>query len=185
MDVSTRRHRARDGCQEEAHFREDHSLTSIPREAESSESTCQSNPFVGRAKDGRFVDYYCLGGAVDVESLRKASSVEDCTELQFNPGALTQNWPHSPMYNHPPTPLTPLKNPLLLFCPTQNIKISASRTSTQIEPSSTTKHHASLSCPLSRCCCLRRDYILPCERRPSECGKQHGLGLAKCRLGYG
>ena len=59
---------------------EDLSLTSIPRAAEF-RTYVPSNPFVGRAADGRFVDYYCLGAAVDVEGLRKAFSVEDCTEF--------------------------------------------------------------------------------------------------------
>ena len=59
---------------------EDLSLTSIPRAAEF-RTYVPSNPFVGRAKDGRFVDYYCLGAAVDVEGLRKAFSVKDCTEF--------------------------------------------------------------------------------------------------------
>ena len=59
---------------------EDLSLTSIPRAAEF-RTYVPSNPFVGRAKDGRFVDYYCLGAAVDVEDLRKVFSVKDCAEF--------------------------------------------------------------------------------------------------------
>ena len=59
---------------------EDLSLTSIPRAAEFRKYV-PSNPFVGRAKDGRFVDYYCLGAAVDVEGLRAAFSTKEGTEL--------------------------------------------------------------------------------------------------------
>lgn len=59
---------------------EDLSLTSIPRAADF-RTYVPSNPFVGRSKDGRFIDYHCLGAAVDVEGLQKAFSVKDCTEL--------------------------------------------------------------------------------------------------------
>ena len=59
---------------------EDLGFATIPRAAEFRKYV-QSNPFVGRAKDGRIVDYHCLGAAVNVEGLQKAFSVKDCTEL--------------------------------------------------------------------------------------------------------
>ena len=59
---------------------EDLGFATIPRAAEFRKYV-QSNPFAGRAKDGRIVDYHCLGAAVNVEGLQKAFSVKDCTEL--------------------------------------------------------------------------------------------------------
>ena len=55
-------------------------FATIPRAAEFRKFV-QSNPFVGRAKDGRVIDYHCVGAALNVEGLQKAFSIKDCTEL--------------------------------------------------------------------------------------------------------
>ena len=38
------------------------------------------NMFVGRAEDGRIVDYACFGADADLDGLKGAFSVDDCTD---------------------------------------------------------------------------------------------------------
>ena len=61
-------------------FSEDLNFDTIPRAAEFRKYV-PSNLFVGRAKDGRVINYQCLGGAVNVEGFQKAFSVKDSTEF--------------------------------------------------------------------------------------------------------
>lgn len=39
------------------------------------------NPFLGRAKDGRLVDYYCFGSGADFDGAAKSFSVEEYVEV--------------------------------------------------------------------------------------------------------
>ena len=60
--------------------REDLGFATLPRAAEF-RAYVPGNPFAGRAKDGRVVEYHCLGAAIDLEGLQRAFSVQEATEL--------------------------------------------------------------------------------------------------------